>query len=56
MTRAPLHPAQVVPLMRLGLGTEDIAVILGCPVEDVERIRDGLRRAGRLDGIYRGKG
>lgn len=43
---------RVRKLMRTGLGTEDIAVELGCPLKDVEAERDILRAEGRLDALY----
>lgn len=47
--------ARVAGQMRLGFGVEDIAVKLRCPVAEVRREADLLRRLGTLDDLYRGR-
>jgi len=46
---------QVRSQLRAGLGVEDIAIDLQCPVEDVRAVVKALRRKGVLDLIYGGR-
>ena len=48
----PWH-RRVHALMREGLGVEDIAVEIGCPVRFVRTEADILRATGALDELYR---
>jgi hypothetical protein len=51
---AEIWQRQVHRLMARGLGVEDIAVTLRCPVAHVRAEADILRAEGRLDALYTG--